>query len=592
MVMPPRPGPAPAVLTDTLKDCRRAFWSVALFSGVVNMLMLGGPLYMLQIYDRVLSSRSVPTLIALSFGLAMAYAIQGSLDVIRSRIVSRIAALLDRRLASTIHHAVIRLATHGRPGEAGLPVRDLDQIRTFLTSPGPLAIVDLPWVPIFLAVCFLIHPVLGLVALGGAIVLFSLTLITERASRGPSRILMQEGAQRAAQVEASRRNSESAMAMGMTGTLARRWERTNDQHSIASQRVSDVVGSYGGISKVVRLMLQSAILGLGSYLVIRQELTAGSMIAASIMMGRALAPIETAIANWRLFLGARQSVSRLSEVLTRVISDRTVTRLPPPTSSLEAEGVFAAPPNAQTIVVSQVQFRLMAGEALGIIGPSGAGKTSLVRTLLGIWRPARGIVRLDGAALETWDPEELGRHIGFVSQNVDLFDGTVTENIARMQPDPDSDAVLAAARLAGAHAMILRLPNGYDTRIGDAGAVLSGGQRQRIALARALYGNPFLVALDEPSSNLDNEGEQALQQAIRELKRRGSIVVLVAHRPSSLAECDKVMFISAGKQQLFGPRDEVLAKVLAPAAPVPVPQPAAAAAGGNLKVVRAAADHD
>ena len=576
MITPPRSG----VLASALKDCRRAFWSVALFSGAVNLLMLGGPLYMLQIYDRVLASRSVPTLIALSLGLMIAYAIQGILDIIRSRIVARIAALLDRRLATTVHHAVVRLASYGRPGEANLPVRDLDQIRSFLTSPGPIAVVDLPWVPIFLAVCFLIHPWLGFVALAGAIVLFILTLTTERTSSEPSRSLMQDAAQRASMIEAVRRNSESTTAMGMAGTLASRWERVNEKHSEASQRLSDVVGSYGSISRVFRLMLQSAILGLGAYLVIHQQLTAGAMIAASIMMGRALAPIEIAIANWRPFVGARQSVKRLSEMLARLLPDKSVTQLPAPRDRLEVENVFVAPPNAQAVVVAQVHFRLTAGEALGIIGPSGAGKTSLLRCLVGIWRPARGAVRVDGAALDTWDPEELGRHVGFVSQNIELFEGTITENIARMQPDPEPEAVLEAARAAGAHDMILRLADGYDTKIGDAGASLSGGQRQRIALARALYGKPFLVALDEPNSNLDQEGEKALQQAIRDLKSRGAIVLLVAHRPSALAACDRVLYLSGGKQLGFGPRDEMLAKLQQP--PQAAPQPA----GGNLKVVR------
>ena len=578
------PRSAHPVVAEALKDCRRAFWSVALFSGAVNMLMLAGPLYMLQIYDRVLASRSVPTLVALSLGLLLAYVIQGGLDVIRSRIVARIAVFLDRHMASTVHGAVVRLAISGRPGESSQPVRDLDQIRGFLTSPGPLAIVDLPWVPVFLVVCYLIHPLLGMVALGGAIILFSMTLITERASRDPTRSVTRETSQRSGMIEATRRNSESATAMGMVGALAARWTQVNNRHAQASQRLSDVVGSYGSVSRVARLALQSAILGLGAYLVILQELTPGAMIAASIMMGRALAPIEIAIANWRPFVSARQSVARLSETLARIQPDRSVTQLPPPVRSLDVENLFVAPPGTQSVVVGQVSFRLAAGEALGIIGPSGAGKTSLVRALVGVWHPARGSVRIDGATLDTWDQEELGRHIGFVSQNVDLFDGTIAENIARMASDPDPEAVIEAARAAGAHEMILRLPSGYDCRIGEAGAVLSGGQRQRIALARALYGKPFLVALDEPSSNLDNDGEIALSQAIRELKSRGAIVLLVAHRPSALAECDKVLVIAGGKQQGFGPRDEVLRKVLASAAPA-----AAQAGGGNLKVVSTSA---
>ena len=567
-----------------LKDCRRAFWSVGLFSGVVNLLMLAGPLYMLQIYDRVLASRSVPTLIALSVFLVGAYAFQGVLDVIRSRIVVRTATLLDRHLDTTVHAAVVRLGIASRQaGDAAQPVRDLDQIRAFLTGAGPIAVVDLPWVPVFLFICFLIHPWLGAASLVGALVLFTLTLLTERASRTPARALAQEGSTRAAMIEADRRNSESVVAMGMGGVLADRWTKVNDRYLTAVSGSSDVVGSFGSMSKVLRLLLQSVILGIGAYLVIRNELTAGGMIAASIMMGRALAPIETAIANWRAFIAARQSIRRLSEVLARLRTRDTTTELPKPTRSLDVEGVTVAAPGSEALIVRDVRFRLAAGEALGIIGPSGAGKTSFVRTLIGVWPSVRGLVRLDGAALNQWDREELGRHIGFVSQQVDLFDGTVSENIARMAIEPDSEAVLHAAQAAGAHEMILRLPQGYDTRIGESGTVLSAGQRQRVALARALYGDPFLVVLDEPHSNLDNDGEAALTQALQQAKARKAIVVLIAHRPSALVACDKVLFLANGIQQAFGPRDEVLQKVLTrPPAPAAAPAPAAS----SLKVVR------
>ena len=547
-----------------LRDCRRAFASVALFSGVVNLLMLAGPLYMLQIYDRVLASRSVPTLVALSIFLVGAYAFQGILDLIRSRVVVRAAALLDHRLGLTVHGAVVRLAVHARnPAEAMQPVRDLDQIRAFLTGAGPIAIVDLPWVPVFLVICFIIHPWLGVVATAGGGLLFTLTLLTEQASRVPALAAAREGAARSVVVEADRRNSESAVAMGMAGTLAARWAAINNRYVATVGQSSDVVGSYGSVSKVLRLLLQSAMLGLGAYLVIRQELTAGAMIAASIMMGRALAPIETAIANWRGFVAARQATARLSEVLARIRPSRAVTALPKPSGGLNVVQVTAAAPGTGRPIVSGAHFSLKAGEALGIVGPSGAGKTSLVRTLVGIWPPAAGHVRLDGASLDQWDPEALGRHIGFVSQSVELFDGTISENIARMNAKPDSDAVLRAAQLAGAHDMILRLPGGYDARIGEGGMVLSGGQRQRIALARAVYGDPFLVALDEPNSNLDGEGDVALQQAIVNLKARGAIVVLIAHRPSALASCDKVLFLVNGTQQGFGPRDEILRKIMA-----------------------------
>ncbi len=575
-------GNASSTHTDVaaaLRECRQAFASVALFSGAVNLLMLAGPLYMLQIYDRVLSSRSVPTLVALSIFLVGAYAFQGALDLIRSRVVVRAAALLDHRLALTVHGAVVRLAVATRhPGEGPQPVRDLDQIRSFLTGSGPIAIVDLPWVPVFLAICFLIHPWLGLAATAGAITLFTMTLLTERASRVPARAAAQDAGVRSVMVEANRRGGETIIAMGMGGALAERWAGVNNRYIGAVARLSDVAGSFGSASKVLRLLLQSIILGLGAYLVIRQELTAGAMIAASIMMGRALAPIETAIANWRGFVAARQSVRRLSEALTRLAPRQAATALPRPARGLDVEQVTVVAPGGRAAIVTGVHFGLKAGQALGIIGPSGAGKTSLVRALVGIWPPAKGGVRLDGAALDQWDPEHLGRHVGFISQTVELFDGTISENIARMSVAPDAEAVLRAARAAGAHDMILRLPSGYDTRIGEGGEALSGGQRQRIALARALFGDPFLVVLDEPNSNLDSEGEAALRQAIAGAKARGAVVVLIAHRPSVLAVCDHILVLANGAQQDFGSRDDILRKI----SMRPVP---AAAAAANLKVV-------
>jgi len=565
-------------LAEALRECRRAFRSVALFSGMVNLLMLAGPLYMLQVYDRVLSSRSVPTLIALSIFLVGAYAFQGVLDLIRSRVVVRSAAVLDQRLALAVHSAVIRLSVASRhPGDGPQPVRDLDAIRGFLTGAGPIAIVDLPWVPVFLTICFLIHPWLGVASTIGAVTLFTMTLLTERASRAPAKALAQDAGRRSIMVEAQRRGGETIMAMGMAGALGQRWAGVNNRYIAATASLSDVAGGFGSASKVLRLLLQSVILGLGAYLVIRQEMTAGAMVAASIMMGRALAPIETAIANWRAFIGARQAITRLSEALTRAAPKREVTSLPRPARSLEVEHVVMVAPGGTKPVVANVRFALKAGQAVGIIGPSGAGKTSLVRALVGIWRPAKGCVRLDGAALDQWDLDQLGQHVGFISQTVELFDGTISENIARMNVKPDADAVLRAAKAAGAHELILRLPNGYDTPIGEGGEALSGGQRQRIALARALYGDPFLIVLDEPNSNLDNEGEMALRQAIANLKTRGAIVVLIAHRPSVLAVCDHILVLANGEQKDFGTRDEIMQKMTRPVA--------APAAAGNLKVV-------
>lgn len=553
------------VLKRALKQSRRAAWSITVFSAIVNLLMLAGPIYMLQVYDRVLGSRSVPTLVALSICLIGAYALQALLDALRGRIVIRAASLFDRALGADVHAAMVRVATQSRDaGDANQPVRDLEQIRGFLTGAGPVAVVDLPWVPLFLAFCFLIHFWLGILAVVGGVILFSMTWLTERGSQRPAADAAKQAALRAAMIEADRSNAETIVAMGLGDAMASRWTKQSARSLDAAGHASDIVGTYGSVSKAFRILLQSSILGLGAYLVIRQELTAGGMIAASIMVGRALAPIEIAIANWRGFVSARQSYRRLSNLLARTGSARDYTALPAPRRSLDLEGVVVAPPGARVPIVSGVSFGLKAGEALGVVGPSGGGKTSLVRALVRVWPAASGSIRVDGAALDQWSPQVLGRNIGYVSQAVELFDGSIAENIARMAAEPDDEMVVAAARAAGAHEMILRIPGGYDARIGVGGSALSGGQRQRIALARALYGKPFLILLDEPNSNLDSEGELALQQAIRDAKARGAIVILIAHRPAALAVCDKVLYLANGVQQAYGPRDEVLSRILAP----------------------------
>lgn len=578
-----RPAPHPAV-AQALQNCRKAFWSVAIFSGLVNILMLAGPLYMLQVYDRVLASRSVPTLIALSLLLAGAYGFQAVLDLIRTRIITRSARLLDKDLGTVVHAAVIRLANGNRQLDAQQPVRDLDQIRAFLTSAGPTAIVDMPWMPVFLLICFLLHPYIGVLSLAGALMLIATTWLTERSTRGPAREVMKGAGQRAAAIEADRRNSESIVAMGMGDAASRRWVDMNNAYLGAVQTSSDVVSSYGSVSKVLRMLLQSGILGVGAYLVIQQQLTAGAMIAASIMMARALAPIETAIANWRGFIAARDSTRRLSEVLAFVATQPERMELPAPSRSFDAEDVAVFAPGTQNGIVGGVRFNLAAGDVLGVIGPSGSGKTSLIRVLVGIWPPARGAVRIDGAEIRHWSPAQIGPYVGYLSQAIELFDGTVADNIARMNA-PDADLVVRAAKAAGAHEMILRLRNGYDTRIGESGAILSAGQRQRVALARALYNDPFLIVLDEPNANLDSEGEEALLAAIAQASKRGAIVLIIAHRRGVLTVCNKVLVLRDGQQVAFGPRDDVLRKLMPPpnVAAQNVPQPATAQ--GGLKVV-------
>ena len=570
-------------MTAALADCRSVFWNVAVFSAVVNLLMLAAPLYMLQVYDRVLTSHSVPTLLALSGLLCGAFALQTGMDLIRGRLVTRAARFLDEHLAAAAHLAIVRLCALGRTGATAEPVRDLDRIRTFLTGQGPIALVDLPWIPLFLLLCGLIHPWLGLLALTGGVSLASLTVLTERATRSATRQANQSSQSRSRIAEEDRRNAETTAAMRMESNRSEHWLSLNATYLTAAERAADAVSLYAGLSKMVRVMLQSAALGLGAYLVIRQALMPGAMIASSIMMARALAPIETAIANWRGFVAARDSGRRLSRILVETADAPSHTALAAPRGELAVENVTVAAPGGATAIVGGIGFTLNAGEAMGIIGRSGSGKTSLVRALIGVWRPARGAIRIDGAALEQWPPETLGAAVGYVAQAVDLFDGTVAENIARMATEPDDAAVVAAARAAGAHDMILRLPAGYDTHIGQGGEMLSAGQRQRVALARALYGNPFLIVLDEPNANLDSDGEAALLQAIGDAKARGAIVILIAHRMGMLSVCDKLLVLADNAQQAFGPAAEVL-RGLAPQ------QPAVATAKAGLKLVPAATE--
>ena len=560
-------------LSAALASCRGAFLSVALMSGMTNILYLTGSFYMLEVYDRVLPSRSVPTLVGLSILAAVLFGFQGILDLIRSRILVRIGASLDESLSRRVYDAVIRFPLKARAGGDGLqPMRDLDQVRSFLASGGPIALFDLPWMPLYLGLCFLFHFWIGVAGLVGALILIAITLLTELRTREPIKAAAALGAQRNALAEASRRNAEVLQAMGMAGQIGALWSEANAKYMSAHQQASDVGGGLGAISKVLRMLLQSAVLGVGAYLVIHQEATAGVIIAGSILTSRALAPVEMAIAQWKGFTAARQSWQRLQQLLALLPAQEEPMALPKPSATLSVEGVAAVPPGSKALTVKEVSFRLQSGQGLGIIGPSASGKSSLARLLVGVWAPARGKIRLDGAALEQWSPAALGRHIGYLPQDVELFDGTVAQNIARFDAKPDAKAIIAAARAAGVHELILGLPEGYETRIGEGGAALSAGQRQRVALARALYGDPFLVVLDEPNSNLDAEGEQALAQAILSVRARGGIVIVIAHRPSALASVDQVLMMADGQGQAFGPRDEVLRKVLrpAPAAPLKV----------------------
>jgi ATP-binding cassette subfamily C protein len=455
----------------------------------------------------------------------------------------------------------------GSTGDSLQPLRDLDSVRSFLSGLGPIALFDLPWLPLYLGICYVLHPWIGLTALGGAIILIALTLLTEVLTRQPIKLAASFATSRNELAQTSHRNAEAIVAMGMVGRMVHRWAEANRQYMTGQWKASDVVGGLGAVSKVLRMMLQSAVLGVGAYLVINQQATAGIIIAGSILSARALAPVDLAIAHWKAFAACRQSWHRLNRLLTLIPATATPMTLPAPTQRLAVEGTSVAPPGGAKLVLQDVTFRLERGNALGVIGPTGSGKSSLARLLVGVWPPARGNIRLDGCAFDQWSPEVLGAHIGYLPQDVELLGGTVAQNIARFEPNADAEAIVAAARAAGVHELIAELSEGYETQVGEHGEALSAGQAQRIALARALYRDPFLVVLDEPNSNLDSAGDEALTRAIVGVRARGGIVVVIAHRPSAIAAVDLLLVLNQGRAQSFGPKDEVLSKVLQPTPP-------------------------
>jgi PrtD family type I secretion system ABC transporter len=569
-----------AKLHATLRSCRGALITLGLLSGISNVLMLTGSFFMLQIYDRVLPSRSVQTLVGLATLAVILYVFQGIVDVIRGRINARIGRFFDAGICQQVYAAIVQMPLKTRGDGDGLqPLRDLDQVRSFLSGWGPSAFFDLPWMPLYLVICFLFHFWIGLTALAGTMVLVVVALLTEFKTQGPTKAATGFARTRHALAIAGRRNAEVLQAMGMARRTGAIWSESNHDYLLATERASDVASILGGFSKVFRMILQSAVLAVGAFLVIHQEATAGIIIASSILTARALAPVELAIANWKGFVAARQSAARLRQLLTLFPEQQEPMTLPPPKASISVEGVGVTPPGEQKLVVNNIIFEIKAGHGLGIIGPSGSGKSSLARALVGVWQSARGKIRLDHAALEHWSCEARGRHIGFLPQDVELIDGTVAKNICRFESDPDPRAIVAAAQAAGVHKLILSLPDGYATPIGESGMTLSAGQRQRIAWARALNGNPFLVVLDEPSSNLDAEGEEALTQAILGVRAREGIPIVIAHRPSALSGVDHVLIMDNGGMKMFGKKDDVLKTVLRTATTVTMPNVAAGGAG-------------
>ncbi|WP_150290567.1 type I secretion system permease/ATPase [Sphingobium estronivorans] len=562
VAMPDGPSPLAGIKTRL----RRGMIWVGVLSAVLNILLLSGSLYMMMVYDMVLPGRSVPTLLGLLLMVIVAYSFQGFFEALRARIFMHLAASMEVDLSERIHRLVGAIARRS-PGRDPLqPVRDLDQIRSFLASAGPMALMDLPWMVFFIIVLFLLHPYLGVTVLLGAVVLVALTAITNKLTAAQTVRMTKIGNIRTRMADTSRRHAEALYVMGMESRIRTAWTTISNQYLGAHERVSNVVSTMSTISKMVRLLLQSLVLTVGALLVMNGYASGGVIFASSILSARAFGPVELVIGNWRTLVSARDSWKRLEESLPQLGLERPLMPLRAPHRALSVEDLTLSPAGSDERTVFNVSFLAQAGEAIAVLGPSGCGKSTLVRGLVGILPAVTGSVRLDGATFDQWDSDDLGRHIGYVPQNVELLTGTVAENIARFEPDAPADLVIEAARQAGVHDLILHLPEGYDTQVGTDGARLSAGQRQRIALARALYRDPFLLVLDEPNSNLDAPGEEALCDAVAMAKTRGAVVIVVAHRPSILQAVDIVLLMRNGRAQAFGPKERLVPHLLPSAA--------------------------
>ncbi len=557
----------PAQGSDELKQAlgqgRLLYWFVGIFSFFTNMLMLTGPLYMLQVYDRVLGSRSEATLIALTLLVAFLYGVMGILDFSRGRIMARVGARFQAALDWRVFDAMVRRSAVSNDPVAQTGLADLESVQRLIASPVLMSIFDLPWTPVFLFGIFVFHPWLGALAVAGGALLILITLLNQIFSQDPVRRAMITAHRAGLIADEIRNEAETIQSMGMRGSAFQRWKSRRDESLTETVRSGDVSGRFSSLTKTLRLFLQSAMLGLGAWLVLRGEVTAGTMVAASILLGRALAPIEIIIGQWPLVQRARRGWKTLAELLDKVPPEAPRTALPKPRARLQVQGLTVVPPGDRRAQLKSVSFTIEPGQAVGIIGPSGAGKSTLARALTGVWKPAGGAIRLDGATLDQYDPDVLGRHIGYLPQRVQLFEGTIAENIARLDPNRDDAKIVAAARKAAAHEMILQFPDGYDTMISPGGGRLSGGQMQRIALARALYDDPVIVILDEPNSNLDAEGSAALNRAIRQIKEDDRAVIIMAHRPAAIQECDTLLVLDRGTVTAFGPKNEVLRKMVA-----------------------------
>jgi ATP-binding cassette subfamily C protein len=539
-------------------EAKSGLWGIVLLSSAVNLLLFAGPLYMLQVYDRVLASRSLETLTVLTIALALVLVVQAWFDALRSSLITRVGRVMDSHLAGPSLSALIRFGAAGlAQAKAHRPTNDLEQLRLFASGTGPIVLADLPWMPLFVAACFLLHPLIGWLVLAGAGVLLTLGIIAERVARQTGAMEAERRGERLTLSEAARRNAETVTALGMERAILARMGSLLETAN--GNREQDITAALSATSRAVRLALQSGVLALGTWLVIDGQMLVGAMIVASILAGRALQPAEAAITHWAGFVAARQALARLKAAMSLVPKDRERLILAKPSLGLEVDSAGIVAPNGR-VVLDGVRFELSAGDVLGVIGKSGAGKTSLARVLCGIWPLARGRISLDGAELAQWDGAARGQFTGFLSQDIGLFEGTIAQNIARFSEAP-AEAVVAAARVAGAHDLIVSLPNGYEHRLNDGATSLSAGQRQRVGLARALFGDPFLVVLDEPNANLDTAGEAALARALKMLSHRKAVTIVMTHRQSVLAQCNKLLVLEDGRQVSFGTRDAVLAEL-------------------------------
>ncbi|MCE8025256.1 type I secretion system permease/ATPase [Billgrantia aerodenitrificans] len=555
--MKPSRGEPRNEIRQALGAYRGGFRSVGIYSAVINLLMLVPPLYMLQVYDRVLASGNTTTLLLLTLMALGLLALMGALEYVRSLVVIQIGERMDERLGERAYTAAFERGLAGRGAQAGQATRDLDSLRQFITGNAIFAFFDAPWFPLYLLVMFLFHPWIGCLALAGAVLLVGLAWLNERLSQPPLREAGGLSVQAASTAEAQLRHAEAIEAMGMLSALSRRWARLHGGFVALQGLASERTALITAVSKSLRVALQSLVLGLGAWLAVSGAISPGTMIAGSILMGRVLGPIDQVINAWRQWSTTRLAHQRLAVLLEAHPARATGMALPAPRGEVAVEAVSAMPPGGRKPTLVQIDVRLAPGDALGVVGPSGSGKSTLARLLVGVWRPQVGTVRLDGAAIQHWDKAQLGPHIGYLPQEVELFAGSVAENIARFA-EPDSEKVIGAAKAAGVHELILSLPQGYDTPLGDGGVGLSGGQRQRIGLARALYGPPSLVVLDEPNANLDEAGEKALMAALQWLRERNVTVVLITHRPQVLKATTHLLALKEGRQATFGSTQEVL----------------------------------